>query len=59
MTETLHPDPRRQDERVVRVQVRGPNAEIEQFKGEARVEQIAKALGVERPRKMRDSRTEE
>lgn len=32
----------------------GCAAQIEQFKGEAGVEQIAKALGIERARRIRD-----
>jgi hypothetical protein len=42
-----------------KVKLRGLEAEIEQFKGEAGFEQVAKALGVERPRKIRDGRKEE
>jgi hypothetical protein len=37
-----------------KVHLRGLEAEIEQFKGEAGFEQIAKALDVERPRRVRD-----
>jgi hypothetical protein len=41
-----------------KVRLRGLGSEIEQFKGELGFEQIAKALGVERPRKLRDGRRE-